>query len=472
MKGCKKKVGGKSLRKATEGGPIDTYNHKFKSKVVISKHINDMEKDKAILEQQIQYEEDKYKEKQSILEEKKNKDFQDKQSREEKDFEMYQNSQNQDIEHTNRAVNSFGHTVHFLVVEVIAPFIAWLVRQLKFIVIKVCVVLAWLWEQIFNCLDAIFNGTGMTAVYKLIAYVIAFLIVLILVALFILWLLSLFAISPIKWYGSDANGYDCVVPSEISINLNNFGKLYSFDKIGNGIQSKLDDVLSKPIYLEMPSFDYDFKDFLKKPFDFVSKWVTYLYKSILYTEPVQDGLNAMRYTRNLSVNTVDYMYGKDPEADPSVRNRKEEIKGRSDNIINIDSKLFSDKKMLQSKNIDGGGNYVVNIGRPKDIEWNMPEGDYVEADYDKLPNSLLSQKDANNVSLDDKKTIVIPWITKNNNYVLSCDDAYFKNSVQEKANIFIDTGEETCSLNIESKPVAYKDNKKRYKITNDLSTFL
>jgi hypothetical protein len=77
------------------------------------------------------------------------------------------------------------------------------------------------------------------------------------------------------------------------------------------------------------------------------------------------------------------------------------------------------------------------------------------------------------ISLNEKREIIIPWIVKDNFYVLSCKDAYFKNDINQKANVLIDNEDgKTCSFNIDSKSEEYSENAKRYTYTNDLSTYI
>ena len=144
--------------------------------------------------------------------------------------------------------------------------------------------------------------------------------------------------------------------------------------------------------------------------------------------------------------------------------------GRCDNINNIDSALFP-KALMRTKNIETN-NTVVNLSKPVDVTWTLPETQYDGLDVTKVPPSLMNVKDTNDVSIADKKKLVIPWINKDNYYVLSCSDAYFENSIHEKANILKDVDSNTCDFNKDSLPEIFTDEKQRYTYTSDLSTFL
>jgi hypothetical protein len=77
------------------------------------------------------------------------------------------------------------------------------------------------------------------------------------------------------------------------------------------------------------------------------------------------------------------------------------------------------------------------------------------------------------MTFEDKKQIVIPWIVKDNNYVLSCQDAYFKNNPSEKANLLVDDYENnTCTYDTSANSKAYNTVKTRKIQTTDLSMFL
>jgi hypothetical protein len=168
-----------------------------------------------------------------------------------------------------------------------------------------------------------------------------------------------------------------------------------------------------------------------------------------------------------------YFVGKPETSDFNRTTVRNTIESRCDNINNVNCSIFP-KSLLRSKKIDPK-NTVINISRPKDIEWTLNDREYDNLDLSKVPSSLMTMKDKtnNDITLEDKKKIIIPWVIKDNFYVLSCEDAYFKNNTKEKANLFVDNFEDnTCTYNIQSVAKEYNEPKKRYTYTTDLSQFL
>jgi hypothetical protein len=149
---------------------------------------------------------------------------------------------------------------------------------------------------------------------------------------------------------------------------------------------------------------------------------------------------------------------------------------RNNNTTNLKSSIFPLKLQI-SKGFNNHGNEIINLVTPENITWELQESDYASLDLGKVPPSLrkLQDKDNNNTTLEDKKQIIIPWIVKDNNYVLSCQDAYFKNNPSEKANLFQDDYENNiCRYDTSenSRSKVYDIIKRRKIQTTDLSIFL
>lgn len=146
---------------------------------------------------------------------------------------------------------------------------------------------------------------------------------------------------------------------------------------------------------------------------------------------------------------------------------------RSNDINNIKTDYITDKKLLGNKDVPIN-NVVIDIKIPKNIDWKMNNLEYINKNYDysKLPESILNSKNENDLSLDDKKNITIPYKVVNNTYQLSCNDSYFTNNVSEKANILKDNEDnQHCSINNDAKIKIYNTDKKREKESNDLSVY-
>jgi len=149
------------------------------------------------------------------------------------------------------------------------------------------------------------------------------------------------------------------------------------------------------------------------------------------------------------------------------KDRPENKGGRCDNVLYFNCSLISKNERCPNlvKNIKED-NKVITLGKPKDIEINISDTDYSSHDISKLPPSILNIKDElTGMSLNDKKTVIIPWVSENNKYKLSCSDAYFKNNPSIKANLFYDNEEtNTCSIDV-------KNSKNMSKIFEDAIIF-
>lgn len=472
-----RKMAGGALMRIPDGGPIDTFRHKFKNSNAIKKHVNTLMHNKQIADRSIQEEANNIRREEQLLSEQKQYDEKVSQDRQDKAHEEYERRRAENIDRMNRAsddsfafmgksANGIGTVSAFVWRDVLLNFITALWKGITDL-------FSGSWKGITDVTKGSYTavseplGLAMKPILEgLVALLLVVMVILIIVLIFVL-IFGAFSkgeddgFAADVGYGEEEKCKDGRIPNTVNINLHNFGKFYNSDKISSELPTSLDTYVQKrQQYLKVPSMKYS-----------IGGVMEYAMGSMVSNETVQWCINSVKYARNYAVNNVNNVTGNKSDLVSNMVEREEEKRGRCDNILNVDSNMFADHKLLKDRNI-GNVQTVVNIGRPKDIEWDMPEVEYTSTDYKKLPPSLTSKKDEKNISLDDKRTIVIPWVTKNNSYVLSTDDAYFKSNASEKANVFIDNDDFTCSINTESKARVFSEDKKRYKATNDLSAFI
>lgn len=252
----------------------------------------------------------------------------------------------------------------------------------------------------------------------------------------------------------------------------NFPNTYNFNIFGPDLYNNNKSLINnyKPSYDSIPRFNLTFKDFISNPFVFLSTFFIYMGHSINYILFPADIVRHLSYISAKSTINIKNALGYIDNTSLYKTDREIFNEGRSDNIFNIDTSLISDKNLLREKQIPDSGS-VLTIGYPKDIIWNFSQEDYFNTEYNKLPESLLDYKNSSNsLSLNEKKQIIIPWISNGEYYKLSCSDAIFKNN--EKANILIDNDDNTCSINTNNDAIKYKEPKKRYIKTDDISNFV
>jgi len=268
------------------------------------------------------------------------------------------------------------------------------------------------------------------------------------------------------------------IPEAININLSGLSDLNQLKglnmKIGNVFEMQKDFLTTvyKPTFDTINSFDISFVDFMKNPYNasylFITSFIDYTMGSVSNTTIVKNLNRSLDFVTTETNKLLD-----STSQDTYIQKRLENLEGRNDDILNINANYIADKSILKDKKLPDI-NTVINIGRPKDIKWTLSLNDYYDKDYIKLPESLLNKKNMDGISLNDKKDIIIPYIVNGDYYELSCSDAYFKNNVNEKANLLKDNVNKpgTCSYNIDEKTVKFEEEKKRYVNTRDLSNFL
>lgn len=380
----------------------------------------------------------------------------------------------------NDTFNQFIWSIVLIIkkfIEYFATFMAWLIANLS-------TFFAWLISMIFviiymikDWLDSIFNGTFVNSLlYPLICYILGLLFFIAIIIIIII--LIIYGVSLIT-RGNEPNAEtqrEKLLPTTININLQDLSNVFSTEKIG-----KTFDTVVNKINQYKPSFDYKMPftlsaaDFLYSPVKALSTLLSYAWNLTENTEMVASNKRSLEYTKNLVMTTL---YGEEPNI---YTDREVNFEGRSDNLLNINASLFSDPDILTKKNINNIDltNTVINIARPNDLEWRLPTTSQI--DVNKLSKSIINNKNNNNISLKDKTVIGLPWIEKDNYYVLSCEGAYFKSNDQkintllnnEKANILIDNYiDNTCTFNIDTESKTFTENKKRYINSKDLSNYI
>ncbi len=257
--------------------------------------------------------------------------------------------------------------------------------------------------------------------------------------------------------------------------------LSSVKDFGTSLQQNLNDAIKKslkffqdipPEFSKMTTLDYS--NMLSNPFGGVYDISAYLKDSIASNEYLRSLYFYGLYFYSAMMSYISKIVGNAASDKFNQTIPRETVVGRNDSINNINSSVFS-KPLMRTKGIDTSKNAVINISMPENIEWKMNDREYEGLDISKVPPSLLKLPDKknNNITLEDKKEIIIPWIMKDKYYVLSCENAYFKNNPSEKANILIDNYENnTCTYDLSSRVETYSTPKSRHRYTNDLSQFL
>lgn len=476
----KKQRGGIPDIKLTEG-PFDTANHTFMEQPDIIQHINEMKTKKVKLDKQfieadenqkLEIEKEKIEQQQAAIAKEKEKD---RKKAEEIAKQTRSSQANIQTMLTMGAIIAWFNKLIQDIIQFFSGRLSWsadrvgyistflkdlvaLIIQGGYAIVKGC----------FSIVDRVFNGAAMKSIlftfFK---------------ALFTTFfsLLFFFVILALIIYGAalftrknKANGttttsssQECssILEDGVTININNFGKLFEGPTISKSVPTfNTSPILFRPKFDSIPNENISSNN----PFQTLNNWLSRWFNRAANSNPVLSrGINNIKYIANVTSEGISYVSGGAAE---NLINRTTLVGGRSDNIINVDSGIFSNKTMLRKKKINTVGN-VVSMGRPKEIEWKLSAAQYSDSDLSKLPPTILKA-----INADKKKTVVIPWVNKNNNYVLSCSDAYYKDIPTEKANILIDTVDgNSCTVNINDKPETYRETKQRYVDSSDLSVF-
>jgi hypothetical protein len=264
---------------------------------------------------------------------------------------------------------------------------------------------------------------------------------------------------PARKANGGANSQDSTIfgaNGEINININGIGDIYK--NMNFGLSTDTSVSMPKQLHFEKPSYD---------GFDNSSMFMR-LWSTAKTNPVVQRFVKGTEASVQSTRRGIMKLTGNDVSA-PFMR-RPEMTEGRCDNVVRVKADLFSDKDMLDRKNIPRS-NVGINMIIPRSIKWELPIQSYFDKDISKLPKSVADMN-KDGTSLNMKKKIVIPYIKENDKYVLSCGKAYFDTPQQELANILIDDiDKNTCTVNLESKPKKFDKNAVRSVSATDLSVY-
>lgn len=460
-------------------GPLDTDNHNFMERENIIGHVNEMKMRKNKLDKQYIELDEEYKRDLDLekIEKKRTAEASENEKDRRKLDDIAKQTRNaKRDEQTLLAMGSIIVWFNKMFQDLIQFFsgklswssdrIGYVISYISNLIISAIVGLFAIVKGLFTIVDKVVNGNFVKSIvftfFKAMFSSIFAILFFVLVLVILIYGVSILVRKPSDGT-SGAQKPDCpsLLEDGITININNFSKLFQGSTINQSVPTfSTDPLLYRPVYDMIPKNIQS-----KNPFVILSNWLSkWLSTSINNSPMLTSGINNIRYLSNMTADGITYVTG-GTTADKAT-SRSTLVGGRSDNIVNVDASLISDKTMLRKKKIGSVGN-VVNMGRPKDIMWTLPSAEYADNDLNKLPPELLKL-----LKVDKKKTIVIPWINKNNNYVLSCNDAYFKDTPTEKANVLIDNVDgKSCTFNIHDKTETFKQTKQRYADSTDLSVF-
>lgn len=456
-------------------GPFHTQDHLNNNK--LEQHLGELKGEKENIQNRLAEEEEKFQKRAEVLSQAKQENDQKASSEVEYNRNMkssYEERLANQSEQAGNRFESFLQSLKWLIVTLLK--IVYLILQyvVKFVMWVLCLLFrfgSWIVNGIWHAIKEFREWIGLFVKSPIIWTIAAVLVVLLIIAGIIL--LIIFVILPLfgVHVGGDMIGgseiedeekdkaSECKNVTEITVsNFADFMKLQDFNNMLGDAYDKIGSYRPEfPSITEMPTFN------VFNPFKGLQDYSEYTKNQFMNYGPVSYARRNINYIGN---------YILDKEAMATRVPREKITDGRCDNIILIDSETINNANILKDRNINLAKT-AINIVRPEDIEWTMPESDYKNKDINRVPMSLRNKPDENDKKIDDKKTIVIPWVKKDNNYSLSCSDAYFKNNTEEKANILIDSADKKmCTFNIESTPVKYTESRDRYKYTNDLSKFL
>jgi len=493
--GLKQKAGASLIQ-----GPLDAYVHVGKTKDALDKHNDDLKAKMNSIDYNLEIEKDKYNKDREILANKKSTDDElRRQKKEDKKQNMSLTNEIQSRE-TERAIATFWKLINIIIASFnYATALIWfafrfIYRTIAIILCNIWGFFTYIWESVIKAVNyevfifikelilLVLKGLG--GALKIFLFLIVLIVALALIFISVILFIMLIYYIIIKGEEFTVSGYKAFVENKFSsvnssqdpnnpnnkgvgvnkctdtveISISNFSDWAGFDRNYDFNLISNDAILQRPQFpslIEYPMFD------IYNPLDSLKQYSRYYKGIFLNNSIVKSGSQYFDYGKNL-------ISGGEINAPKTARKIIED--GRCDNIVIVEPKLMN-LNLIKKRNINLAKS-ALNISKPQDIEWELPEIDYQNKDISELPPSLMEKKMKNGVSLNDKKTIVIPWVKKDDKYVLSCSDAYFKNNPNEKANILIDNTETTCIFNIENKPDKYDEDKERYTYSNDLSKFL
>lgn len=466
IKKRKKQRGGVEARY----GPWDEMAHRFARDDQIKTHINIIQNDKNELGKKLlEAKSEIDKEEQKALEKERQKKLEEQNEyRRNLDEILQRNSleQKSDSQATQAVIDVIGNTLGSAG-TIVKSAVTLSGETIKDLALALGYVLDRSGSAVKLTTDVAGKVTGKvmdTVVYNMLKYffqLIAIILLFVIIVFFLIYGFTLFAKKasndPNAANGTNGKGCSNVLSDTIYVNIDGMNKLFSKDKITDTINIASDKAMSM-----LQKYDHipDSVHFWSNPMGYFSFITTTARRSRGVDTAYRAVGSGLRGIRSFVGGSSEVLYSRD-----------EDKRGRCDNIINIDTALISNDKLigdsLSNKSVDTTGQ-VINITDPKDIIWNYPTESYVGKDYNKIPPELRPK-------FNNKFSITIPWEFRENQYRLSCNKAYFTDqSSSDLAHVLIDTvGElDLCSFNNVSKANKYTTNTKRYVGTTNLSNFL
>jgi hypothetical protein len=472
QKGKRLKKGGASGPEVeVKVGPLDTVNHKYLKKDDITTHIQDMDRTRTSLDANYKIYKDAYDKERQEKARDKQRDFLKSQGllKEQSELDKINMRMDQQISEKTTAMlgNVLGSAgtagqqavmggytlVSSLLVGVFSTVLA-LGKGTAYGINVIGFVSGFLINTVGSVIGSLMKNVFYWF-FKFAFQLIFAIIFFVLIILLCVYGVSIFTkkSSPKKASGGGPGndpGCSSILTDSLNVNISGL-------KITNAVENAKQRILEhKPTFDFIPDYDFSFTNFIKNPAEFSSSFFT-----MCANHPaVKKTVRSVRSTVNNTQESVNSLTGN--ASSVVLTDRTPLATGRCDNSINIDTKLL-DKKSIIPGEIRNSDGTVLNIAIPKNIEWLIPESaSYNNRDITKLPKSLLDKKDASGVSLNDRKSITIPWVQTGNEYRLSCGNAYFSNNPNEKADILIDNDDlQTCTFNNSSLASTVTESKKR-----------
>lgn len=474
---CKKQKGGVEV---TEG-PYDTSAHRFMSKDNIRRHVEYMKSRKNIIEQEEVKKKQQYDDLIAREKEKKDKKFQEEQAKKKEELEERLQEANNVKEIDKATAENMGSIMKFASnasASVVSSVIASVFVVVQKLLSGSFVLAKGVAEGSGFLINKITSGTGIafttimnTVLYNFFKYLFSFIFAImffVIVVVLIIYGATLFTRKSEENNNNTSSGgqkkCSSLLSDTINLNISDFSKFFSGENVTGG----LDKAALRQYIPNVPKYDYipDGSFSWSNPWGYAAQKTGITNTKIVgqYKSFAAGLRGAQRLVRELSGYSSETLIDRD-----------ELHGGRCDNELLIDINLIKDRKLLTNLNINTNDpNAVINIMKPKDIVWTLPEDKYIGKDLKMLPEKLLEHDE---IAFHDKKKIAIPWVQKNDEYRLSCKNAYFvkndPNDTSSLAHVLMDDiGTNTCTIDNSSKAYTIKNTKQRYAKTDNLGAFL
>jgi hypothetical protein len=243
-------------------------------------------------------------------------------------------------------------------------------------------------------------------------------------------------------------GCSSILTDGLNINVAGLRNLFNVDKIQEAVERNKQQLLKhKPTFDMIPDYDFTVGNFIQNPFEFMNS----LFDIVKNNPMIKNSVRSVTSTIASTQDSVGKFTGNASTAELSDRSKLES--GRANNMLLVDINMIRNKSIL-AEQIRTANDKIITSSIPKNIEWLMPEKS--DMDYKKLPPSLLQHN-----IFEDKNIISIPWKIVNNEYVISCSDAYFSSNMNRLANILKDESDgKTCSF-VQHTPIFTTNTKER-----------